>query len=372
MPEHTHVVGSGPVALAAALRLASSRRVALHLSRRTVLASHRGLATTSIEAVPAATLALLVELGVHPFAIGARALHRSKRVAWESPDWIHVDAPAVAHLERPALEHSLFALVQDHPNIDVREVSAESMRALAVAEDGQVFDATGRRSRFALSKHVIEGGPIGRTWTRLKSVQPQTPAQPDAFQIAALPEGYVYRLASECSELIGWCGSSSLLAVSLDGWNRILAESGLTWQEVPTANSEGGFAPWQRGKAGSAGAQRCMPASGFVPLGDAAYARDVLCSQGLAIGLSDAMYALDVDSPSKLAAWNQHRHEQYVSHLVSLLRAIGACRYRASKFWRRYADKIEAEHETCMRPPSSTVVRMRYGRIEAEAVQQLS
>jgi hypothetical protein len=305
---------------------------------------------------------------VHPFDIGARRLHRSRSIAWGTASWVQVESAASAHIDRPRLDAALLALIRSHPDIDIRLAGAGALSGSEPSRDYQLFDATGRRSRFARLKLAVEDAPVCQTWTRPLPAHEGGDAGPDGFQIAALAQGYVYRLRSASTELVGWCGSPELMSTGPDGWARVLSNAGLAWPELADANTGAPSAGWRRGKAGCAGPQRCEALPGIILVGDAAFARDVLCSQGLATGLSDAMYASAADSGSNLGAWNQHRLEQYARHLESLIALVRTCRFRDSGFWKSYARALTKEHAACSSAESDRTVCLRDGRIQAEVI----
>ena len=97
------VLGAGPVGLIAALQFARS-------GGTVVIASNRLPAPDGprrVDAVPASFLALLVELGINPIAIGADRLHRVRVSAWPSAEPLVSEGASTAHVERPALDIAL-------------------------------------------------------------------------------------------------------------------------------------------------------------------------------------------------------------------------------------------------------------------------
>src|SRR5262244_1365133 len=96
------VLGSGPAGMMAALELSKHYRTVL-LTRRLPSVEE----APRVEAVPAALIALLIKLGIHPGQIGVECLHESRLMAWEHDDCAASIGSAAAHVERPALDVAL-------------------------------------------------------------------------------------------------------------------------------------------------------------------------------------------------------------------------------------------------------------------------
>jgi 2-polyprenyl-6-methoxyphenol hydroxylase-like FAD-dependent oxidoreductase len=101
--------------------------------------------------------------------------------------------------------------------------------------------------------------------------------------------------------------------------------------------------------------------SAAIAVGDAALARDVLSSQGLATGLSSACYAAAAESENDCALVLQHQLAERARHLQSLSQLVAACRYGNSVEWQRYTDFIgnhleDAPHDT---------IRLSEGRLRS-------
>jgi 2-polyprenyl-6-methoxyphenol hydroxylase-like FAD-dependent oxidoreductase len=77
-----------------------------------------------------------------------------------------------------------------------------------------------------------------------------------------------------------------------------------------------------------------------IAVGDAALARDVLSSQGMAAGLSSARYAVAVESENDRALLLQHQSAERARHLQSLSQLVAACRYGNSVEWQQYGEFI--------------------------------
>jgi hypothetical protein len=342
-----HIIGAGPVGLTLALRLAPTRDVVLYARARnlgTESAADRGEQRNSagqrncVEAVPAGLVALLIEIGIHPNEIGVDMLHRQKNVAWEHRDAQCVAGSHIANVERPKIEAALMRCAVRTRQIDIRAAIPETLRSLIDSRPPELHDATGRRAFTAVSREVVSGGPVARTWTRRVTL----PIEQRRFRMAALPDGYVYSLASATRVMIGWCGNKRLVSLRPDAWYDYLHNSDVgMFDDLALRGTAGGG--WVQGKTGAAGVQRAFAKTGCSLVGDAAFSRDALCSQGLAIGLSDAVYAATVKTTAQRILWQEHRNIQYVSHLKFLTETIARCRFNQSEFWREYAMSLVIE-----------------------------
>src|SRR6185437_13328428 len=103
---------AGPVGLVCALAASRSGRVAL-------LARPSPSSSRGVEAVPAALLALLVELGVHPAELGIDALYTRRFASWERATQDEHASPPAAHVDRDLLEGALRRRVRETRAIDV-------------------------------------------------------------------------------------------------------------------------------------------------------------------------------------------------------------------------------------------------------------
>jgi 2-polyprenyl-6-methoxyphenol hydroxylase-like FAD-dependent oxidoreductase len=372
MRESVNIIGAGPVGLVAALRtvMATSRRVVLYvpLPRNDVdqsaIATRHRIETNngedragSVESIPASLLGLLVELGVHPACVGADRLYDTRHVAWESASPVSIQGAQTAHIERPHLETVLMRKALEHPDIDIIDVPSHALQRLLPNLQGIFLDATGRRARTARRRRILTGGPVARTWTSCATL----PVEERTFRIAALPDGYVYRLATARTVLMGWCGAPSLLRLPRGQWNTYLREHDADW--MASAIFASADVPCRPGKAGRAGAQWATPRHNCLLLGEAAYARDVLCSQGLAVGISDALYAVAAVEGEQYALWSGHRQAQFLSHLLHLKTVIEKCRYRHTAFWGKYAESIEKEISVFASSRQVTSMGLQEGKI---------
>ena len=275
------VLGGGPAALIAALAAAKAARTALIVNRPP--SSEQPL---RIDAIPARTLALLVEFGIDPRAIGAERLQDHQAASWatDTPQWSR--GPQTAHIERPALELALFDAVRANGRIDIVIDRGKPKYRRGFAGTGwsarHLIDATGARL-----PPPGRGGPRPAWgsrffWTRRTAVG----AEPE-FRIAALRGGYAYRLGSARHVGIGLVGRGALLKSDAAALDRLLRQANAKWlcENMPPLES------MNRGASGVTSVQWAVPGRAAL-IGDAWIARDPLSSQGLAASLSDALYAV--------------------------------------------------------------------------------
>ncbi|QLH38120.1 MAG: hypothetical protein HWD60_02860 [Defluviicoccus sp.] len=316
----TMVVGAGPVGLVAALVAArQGRRVAL-------VGAGPSAEAPRIDAVPAPFLALLLELGVHPVRLGVRDLHDTRLVAWERAEPEVVRGRAMAHIERPALEKALLGLVERTPGIELI-----ATRAFRLGVSPVIIDATGRR---AVSARRIVAPPeprIARVFVASGRFGP--PAQ--AFGIAALPDGYAYRLGTDHRIVLGIVGEKAAVRRPLAEIEGHLRGLGAGWllaacrRRGRNDRREGGVASVQWSEGGTR----------VLRVGDAELARDALASQGLASGVSDALH---VAAGETRPGWARRRQDQRDTHVGRLRGLVARCRFHDCPAWSRYADFLNA------------------------------
>lgn len=327
----TVILGSGPVALACAL--VRARHGPLHLVLQQ--SGRRSPPMPRVEVVPSVTLALLVELGVHPHRIGVRGLTRQRLVAWAGADPVGLASAEAAHLERPALDHALLELVLQERAIKLYRASAAGAASAAkqLAGDGStIIDATGRNS--VMSRAVRRPA---RPWVaRLFHVHPGAARMRAGFCLAALPDGYLYRAASANAITVGVVGRGALVGGNGELMFQRLARGPGAWVIDDLTPRD-----WMPVGAGPASIQWSCGSNGL-PIGDAALARDALASQGLANGLSDGCNAALVTSTAEAAAIRARSSSALASHLRSLVAVIEDCRWRAQPAWADYLAFLRA------------------------------
>lgn len=318
------VLGAGPVGLVAAIR---ARQLGLGVEIR----SDRMPSLTDpsrLEVIPAQLVALLVELGVPPRSVGVDRLHDSRLTQWRSSTILAEPAPRSAHVARPALELILLGLA-DRAGVRIR--SGIQPGKQWVRESKPVLDATGR-SAVTADRVLRPKRPIVcRTFTYATVSSDEL----GRFAIAAGPEGYAYRLSNGLHATLGVVGHGRLLRGNArDVVGKIRA-----------------FAPWivanfdpDRIESGSTGAASLQwveeRAKGAHPIGDAYIARDSLASQGLALGIGDALRVVSrvamrlagVPRPIE-GSLDDHRHR------VSAL--IKASPFATATIWRSYLQFLD-------------------------------
>jgi hypothetical protein len=269
-----------------------------------------------MESVPAATLTLLLELGITPEELNVRGLSRERIVAWANSAPEQSDGPACAHIDTAALHRALFQRAATHPDITLARHGDRG----AIAP-GWV-DATGRRSLSADS-HIRPP----RAW--IAALVTFRFAGPDGLRLAAAHDGYAYRLGSAHCTTIGWVGPGSppLTGAALQAR---IEESGTAWilggSEIPS-----GITTFRR----AASAALPLPSANAIPIGDAALTRDALASQGLSIGLSDAcLVAEPTTTPLAMA---RRRADAIARHLRHLQGTVATCRHASAPCWSEYA-----------------------------------
>jgi flavin-dependent dehydrogenase len=323
------VLGSGPVGIVAALELSKHYRTAL-ITHQLPSADQ----VPRVEAVPASLLALLIEYGIHPRRVGVDRLHETRLIAWENNNFGKSIGPAAAHVERPALDLALLdaLIISRRVKIILSQKSASLEAVDGLRQQSlRVIDATGRRSLTATTKIHPAKPWVGRIF--LTSTKACSATR--EFRIAALPGGFAYRLATIRSINLGIVGRGKMLGGDPEEIERHLHEYEAGWvlEGLPP------MADMIPGRVSPASVQW---AGGNVSrrIGDAALARDTLSSQGLACGISDALFAAGVRDDQGETRLSRRQFEQRLSHLASLANLIARCRFRDHDAWKEYEEFI--------------------------------
>ena len=305
------------------------------LSRKTNI----DLSPRRIEVLPIKVIASLVELGVHPHAIGVHNIVERRLVAWNTAEPTCENTPPAAHIERPSLENELLKLAsrQDRIELCVTDARSAKVEAIAHAQSGMcVIDATGRRASLASRKSCPK-----RQWVaRIFHVARESTQLVDPFMVTALPFGYVYRAAGQHFCTVGVVGYGRLLAGSSVHVSERLRKSGANWMLEDIAALQWTLAG-------------CKPASlqwasgeAVTLIGDAALARDALSSQGLASGLADTRYAAAMRTPEDRRAIAERSQLARIAHAKSLISIVSTCRWRDEPVWREYLDFLVGPAQT--------------------------
>ena len=263
------VLGCGPVGLLAAIR---GRQLGLDVE---IHAGERPLShhAPRVECVPSQTIALLVEFGVHPRRLGVDRLFSERSMQWSGVAASTSPTPAVAHIGRPALDIALLELAL--------RAGARLHAARRRPAGSTQAAAAGRKLPVARRHRQVgdHGGPAHRAQTPdrrppASSCDAARACAAAGLMIAAGTDGYAYRLANAATLTIGIVGRNDF--VRGDG------------REVVARIAD--FAPWlveavsgedlQAGASGPASAQCSVGDDAITAIGDAAFARDALASQG--------------------------------------------------------------------------------------------
>jgi len=345
------ILGGGPAGLTAALAAANNARTVLVLNRPVPPGG-----PLRIDAIPARTLALLVEFGVAPRAIGAGRLHDHQAASWatDTPQWS--PGPQTAHIERPALEAALFDAVRTNGRIDIVVDRVKPKYRRGFTGTGwsarHLIDATGRAAVTARARMRPRPAWGSRFfWTRRTAVS----AGPE-FRIAALPGGYAYRLGSANHIGIGLVGRGALLKSDAAALLRLLRQADGQWlcQDMPPLQA------MNRGASAVTSVQWAVPGPAAL-IGDASIARDPLSSQGLAASLSDAHYAVAAIATGDSDGLRARQAENLRAHLLHLHATLMQCRYLDNAHWTAYERFIAANITGRADRPASA---LRHGRLE--------
>ena len=101
-----------------------------------------------------------------------------------------------------------------------------------------------------------------------------------------------------------------------------------------------------------------------VRIGDAALARDVLSSQGLATGISEALYSAAIATEDDRVLFARRQLGERAAHLAALGETLARCRFREAEPWAGYRTFL-VRHSASPSAPSrpSRAVGLRRGRI---------
>ena len=336
------VIGGGPAGALCALAAARSMRTLLLVRRRDFDASAG--APRSVEAVPGALLALLGEFGIQPEEIGVDQLHYHREIAWDSSIPRLVRSDRAVHVERPLVDFALLRRAFHSTGITVETAAHHT---LARDEGGwsgpgwrarYLVDATGRRALTAAG--VMRPLPpwVARLWCFPATVESPMAA---GFKIAALPQGYAYRLSSRRILSFGLVGPAYGLIRDWSAASRLISECGASWilhgiPERPICRLRPRVASLQWSSGDS-------PGDRLARIGDAACARDALGSQGLVTSLSEALYAVaSFCSASGPDLLRMRQQEQCDAHIRALTACIDTCAWAAEPVWRRYREWLSA------------------------------
>src|SRR5271166_2204781 len=224
------VIGGGPAAALCALEAARSKRTLL-LLRSCDFAAAAG-APRSVEAVPAGLLGLLAKFGVQPDEIGVDRLHHHREIAWDSSIPRFVRSDGTAHVERPLLDFALLRRAFHFRHITVELAAHHPLVCNGESWSGPnwrarfLVDASGRR---ALTANRLVRPPrpwVARCWSFAPERDDPLAA---AFKMAALPEGYAYRLSSRRVVTFGLIGPAYGFVRNWSAAQQVISKSGASW-----------------------------------------------------------------------------------------------------------------------------------------------
>jgi|GEM_PF-2538851 len=271
------VLGGGPVGLMAAI---CARRNGLEAEvRSSVWPSQEDAAT--LESVPSQTMALLVETGIFPRSVGVDKVFTEQVRQWDRSGPSRKMTTGRVHLSRPELDIALLGLAESLGVVLTPE-RIDRNTALEHAEDGKtVFDASGRSSVTASAVSRPRRPIVGRQW--LFETNEATVA---TFGIGAGKDGYFYRMGNAHRICLGVVGNGALMRRV---WPEVRAEVAeiAAWliDDLPEEFAE-------IGRSGATTMQWSEGRRGPPQIGDAVVAQDALSSQGLAVGLVDAVQSV--------------------------------------------------------------------------------
>jgi hypothetical protein len=329
----TAVLGAGAVGIVAALCSARKSATALIL-RGNVEPSE----IPRIETLPAPMLSFLIDYGVHPRRIGVDRLYEIQHVAWECADPEIRRGRAMAHIDKAKLESELLRLALSTPHLDiVIDSCAPTHEQNGWCGSGwsarRLIDATGRAAATA-TRRITPAKPwVARPfWSAAPA-----PATLREFRIAALPNGYAYRVGSNAVDSLWIVGRGPTMSASPKTIEAAIIRAGAEWlvEGLPPLES------LHTGRAFPVSVQ-WSEGSTALAVGDADLARDVLSSQGIAAGLSSACYAVASKSRSDSTLLRQRQLAERASHLKSLSQLVASCRYAESVAWQQYRDFLGA------------------------------
>jgi len=341
----TTILGAGPVGLITSLAAARRGPVTLvvkHWPPRPY--------KPRIDVLPGPFLTLLLELGIDPKQLGIESLHDTQLAAWDSARPALRRRPASAHVERARLELALAAAVDRNSRIMIKTgIDQRSSRA-----GDLVIDATGRAAVSARQLHAPRqpwhAQTFGAAWSASKAAQ--------EFRIAALPEGYAYRVGDARYLMVGvaLCGTH----FDPDQTEDYLRIHGAGWllTGLPA------LASMRRGRGGVCSIQWSEGDQSPVRVGDASLARDSLASQGISVGGADALQL--ASGAITMSAWAERMAHQRQRHIAALSATINQCRFNDRSVWTEYAKFLANHSETA----TASIATEPVGSRELEGYQK--
>ena len=321
------VLGSGPVGLLSALR---GRQLGIDVGVYTHSVA-LPQEPPRVECVPAQVVALLVEFGVSPKRLGVDTLFRQRTIQWAGGAVATSPAPDAAHIERPALEIALLeSALRAGAKIDVlREGLVQEFRRRHREGECMLLDASGRSAVTATARI----GPRRPLVARLFHLPMRPSLRGSGLMIAAGPEGYAYRLANAATLTLGVVGRKDFVRGDAAHIIEKVAQFA-PWlvENIPSAHM-------RPGASGAASAQWSVGGNfDSILVGDASFARDALASQGLAMGLSDALKMFAQANKGVTAPPRSDEKKQISVHCQRILQQLKRSAFGSARSWVEYSE----------------------------------
>ena len=149
------------------------------------------------------------------------------------------------------------------------------------------------------------------------------------LRLASLPTGYAYRLGNRTTMTLGLVEDRPLeKGTSCSVLERLgELEAGWLLREFPLVDLK-------PGRGGPASVQWTDGEGSIIRIGDAAFARDALASQGIANGISNGLRAVKLRD-TRTGALDRQLSEIF-SHITRVAEFISTCRHRDSDSWWNY------------------------------------
>jgi flavin-dependent dehydrogenase len=350
------VLGAGPAGLLTALGAARHADVALVVDRLPAEDD-----PPRVEAIPARVLALFIEFGIDPRALGVDRLHDRRWVAWSTAAPRVMSTSPAAHVERPHLDRVLLSHALSHRRIALFLSKAWAPVAGVYCGDGwrarRLVDATGRAAVTAASVIRHERPWAARTLCRSSERDGRGPP----FALAPLPDGYSYRIEGRRLVVIGFVGRGLSIEGPPARLEENLRSSGGGWMidDLPSLST------FDEGRASPASVQWAIGLTGEdaprpLRIGDAALSRDPLSSQGIAVGCSEAMFAVSARSEADLEVFETRQVDERQAHFAALAKMIEGCRFSSEPAWRDYSGFVARHARAATTDPP---VALRHGKV---------
>ncbi|MER9259460.1 hypothetical protein [Mesorhizobium sp. M0619] len=322
------VLGGGPVGLMATI---CARRNGMEAEVRSSVWPSQGDAAT-LESVPSQTMALLVETGVFPRSVGVDKVFTEQMRQWNRIGPSRKMTTGRVHLSRPELDIALLELAESLGVVLTTE-RVDRNTALEHAEDGEtVFDASGRSSVTASAVSKPRRPIVGRQW--LFETNEATVA---TFGIGAGKGGYFYRMGNAHRICLGVVGNGALMR---SAWPEVRAEVAETaaWlvHDLPAEFAE-------IGRSGATTMQWSNGRREPLQIGDAVMAQDALSSQGLAVGLVDAVQSVLAHLGRPATALPADRSRTISSGRSLVAEIVAMSSFAGDPLWVEYLEFLDGD-----------------------------